>query len=113
MLLFVVHHGSPILSQNVTLPDVLDVVGYPPFHGYAHDELKSWIESSFPLEYRYVPYASVSDLKKWISVGMPVIIHQTPGLERKDGHNRVITGYDDARGVFYLNDPINWSGKPH
>jgi predicted double-glycine peptidase len=44
-----------------------------------------------------------TELKHYISQGIPVIVHQYWGQGSK-GHYRLVTGYDDNRKEVYLND---------
>lgn len=44
-------------------------------------------------------------LKWYVSNGIPVIVHQNWKLQQAGGHYRIVTGYDAAAGMVYLNDP--------
>jgi predicted kinase len=43
-------------------------------------------------------------VKKYLSDGIPVIVHQYWKLPRSRGHYRIVTGYDEYKKVVYLND---------
>jgi len=92
-------------GKNVTVRDVLKVVGYPPFRGYEHPELEDWMEKNYRLELKYLPYSKVEDVKTFLAKGCPVVVHQCFGLSDNSGHNRVVIGYSDARAIFIINDP--------
>lgn len=48
---------------------------------------------------------SLADIKKKLSAGVPVIALQQNSSTDTSGHYRVLTGYDDAAGKFYVMDP--------
>ncbi|MEJ2620341.1 MAG: C39 family peptidase [Candidatus Thiodiazotropha sp.] len=43
-------------------------------------------------------------VKKYLSDGIPVIVHQYWKLPKSRGHYRIVTGYDEFKKVVYLND---------
>jgi len=93
-------------GKDVHVNDVLKVVGLPPFIvGYEHPELNAWMRKNHGLKFLYLPYSRVEDLKLYLIEGYPVIVHQTFSLQENTGHNRVVIGYSDKRGVFIINDP--------
>ena len=92
-------------GKDVHVNDVLKVVGLPPFMGYEHPELNAWMKKNHGLKFLYLPYSRVEDLKLYLIEGYPVIVHQTFSLNDNTGHNRVVIGYTDKRGVFIINDP--------
>jgi len=93
-------------GKDVHVNDVLKVVGLPPFTvGYEHPELNGWMKKNHGLEFLYLPYSRVEDLKLYLGEGYPVIVHQTFSLQENTGHNRVVIGYSDKKGVFIVNDP--------
>lgn len=49
--------------------------------------------------------SSLSDLKKKLDAGLPVIVLQDISLYDKSGHFRVAIGYDDAKQVIRVMDP--------
>lgn len=49
--------------------------------------------------------SSISDVKKKIATGAPVIVLQQNSVVDTSGHYRVLTGYDDAQSKFYVMDP--------
>ena len=49
--------------------------------------------------------SSISDAKGKLDAGVPVIALQQNSLVDTSGHYRVLTGYDDAAGKFYVMDP--------
>lgn len=49
--------------------------------------------------------SSIADAKKKIAEGVPVVVLQENSTRDTSGHFRVLTGYDDAKGKFYLMDP--------
>lgn len=44
------------------------------------------------------------ELKRHVSNGVPVIVHQYWGNVGSNGHYRIVTGYDDEHRIVYLND---------
>jgi len=92
-------------GKIVTVHDVLKIVGYPPFRGYEHPELRDWMENNYGLTFKYMPYSKIEDVKKFLNEGYPVIVHQTFSLGNNTGHNRVVIGYSDKQCVFIVNDP--------
>ena len=92
-------------GKEVHVNDVLKVVGPPPFASYEHPELNAWMRKNHGLKFLYLPYSRVEDLKLYLNEGYPVIVHQTFSLKENTGHNRVVIGYSDTRGVFITNDP--------
>jgi len=93
-------------GKDVHVNDVLKVVGLPPFTvGYEHPELNGWMKKNHGLEFLYLPYSRGEDLKLYLGEGYPVIVHQTFSLQENTGHNRVVIGYSDKKGVFIVNDP--------
>lgn len=94
-------------GKDVTVQDVLRIVGYPPFQGYEHPELVDWMGKNYGLELKYLPYSKLEDIKTFLSKGWPVVVHQTFSLTENTGHNRVVVGYNDSIGVFIVNDPSN------
>ncbi len=48
---------------------------------------------------------SIEDVKRKLSAGVPVIVLQQNSSTDTSGHYRVLTGYDDAAGKFYVMDP--------
>lgn len=49
--------------------------------------------------------AFVFDLKAWLSIGVPVVIHQKWSKTNSAGHYRIVTGFDDTKKLFYIMDP--------
>ena len=49
--------------------------------------------------------SSISDVKRRIAAGFPIIVLQQNSLEDKSGHYRVLVGYDDAKSTFHAIDP--------
>lgn len=49
--------------------------------------------------------SSLSDVKRKIAAGVPVIVLQQNSLSDKSGHYRVLTGYNDAKSKFSVMDP--------
>ena len=93
-------------GKDVHVRDVLKVVGPPPFKvGYEHPELNAWMKKNYGLEFLYLPNSSTKDLKLYLNEGYPVFVHQTFSLQENTGHDRVVIGYSDQRGVFVVNDP--------
>lgn len=92
-------------GKDVHVDDVLKVVGHPPFRGYEHPELNWWMRRKHGLKFKYLPNSSVEHVKLYLSEGYPVIVHQTFSLNESTGHNRVVIGYNDKKGVFIINDP--------
>jgi hypothetical protein len=92
-------------KKDVDVQDIVKIVGLPPFQGYDHQELNSWMAKNHNLRFKYLPYSTVDDLKLYLSEGYPVIVHQTMGNRDTSGHNRVVIGYDDNKGIFITNDP--------
>lgn len=45
------------------------------------------------------------ELKGHLDAGVPVIVHQWYDARHRSQHYRVVTGYDDVRGLIFLNDP--------
>ncbi|WP_281423926.1 C39 family peptidase [Oceanobacter mangrovi] len=43
-------------------------------------------------------------VKKYLSDGIPVIVHQYWRMPTSRGHYRVVTGYDEDKKIVYLND---------
>ena len=100
-------------GKDVHVNDVLKVVGLPPFRvGYEHPELNAWMKKNYRLESLYLPGSRVEDIKLYVNEGYPVIVHQTFSLQENTGHNRVVIGYSDKRGVFIVNDPSRL-GRSH
>jgi uncharacterized protein YvpB len=100
-------------GKDVHAGDIVNVVGLPPFKaGYEHAELTTWMKKNFGLKFLYLPNSRMEDLKLYINEGYPVIVHQTFSLKSHTGHNRVVTGYSDKRGVFIVNDPSRF-GRNH
>ena len=94
-------------GKYVTVHDVLKIVGYPPFRGYEHPELIDWMGKNHELRLEYLPYSKVEDIKIFLSKGYPIVVHQTFSVTENTGHNRVVIGYSDSEGVFFVNDPSN------
>lgn len=93
-------------GKDVHVDDVVRVVGLPPFKvGYEHPELNAWMKKNHRLEFLYLPGSRIEDIKLYIREGYPVIVHQTFSSRENTGHNRVVTGYSDKRGMFIVNDP--------
>lgn len=91
--------------KDVHVQDVLEVVGSPPFADYEHPELNRWMKKNHGLRFKYLPNSSIEHVKLYLNEGYPVIAHQTFSSSEKGGHNRVVIGYSDKRGVFIINDP--------
>lgn len=53
----------------------------------------------------YTWNSSMQDVKEKISAGIPVIVLQQNSTVDVSGHYRVLTGFDDALGRFYVMDP--------
>lgn len=49
--------------------------------------------------------SSISDVKKKLAAGLPVIVLQQNSLVDTSGHYRVLTGYDDSKSLFRVVDP--------
>ncbi len=43
-------------------------------------------------------------IKKYVSEGVPVVVHQYWKQPRSRGHYRIVTGYDEYKRLVYLND---------
>ena len=92
-------------GKDVHVDDVLKVVGEPPFKAYEHPELNWWMKRNYKLKFIYLPNSSVEQVKQYLNEGYPVIVHQMFSSEETTGHNRVVVGYSDNKGVFIVNDP--------
>jgi len=92
-------------GKDVHVDDVLKVVGNPPFKGYEHPELNWWMKRNFKLRFKYLPNSSIEQVKRYLNEGYPVIVHQMFASHQPSGHNRVVVGYSDEKGVFIVNDP--------
>lgn len=61
------------------------------------------------LHKREVKYrnSTLDEVKMWVSHGYPVIVSQYFGIPpyERDGHVRVVVGYDDSKSIFYTMDP--------
>jgi hypothetical protein len=80
-------------------------VGHPPFSGYEHPELNAWMKKDYGLKFRYLPNSTIEHVKLYLNDGYPVIVHQTFSLSENTGHNRVVIGYSEKKGIFIVNDP--------
>jgi predicted double-glycine peptidase len=49
--------------------------------------------------------SNLTDIKKKLAQGIPVIVLQDSSVTDTSGHYRVATGYDDKRSVILVNDP--------
>jgi hypothetical protein len=83
-----------------TLEDVLGKIGYPPIK---LGRIQRAVES-YGLTFRYEPNSSIEKLKNWIDDGIPVMVHQVDSEGVREGHMRVVIGYDDARKVLITHD---------
>jgi ABC-type bacteriocin/lantibiotic exporter with double-glycine peptidase domain len=92
-------------NKDVHVQDIVKIVGLPPFHGYDHQELNSWMAKNYNLRFKYLPNSTIDDIKIYLSEGYPIIVHQTMSFKDTSGHNRVVIGYDDNKNVFITNDP--------
>ena len=92
-------------GKDVAVDDVLKVVGRPPFKGYEHPELNWWMKKNYELQFKYLPNSSIEQVKRYLNEGYPVILHQMFSSDETTGHNRVVVGYSDKKGVFIVNDP--------
>jgi hypothetical protein len=92
-------------GKDVHVDDVLKVVGNPPFKGYEHPELNWWMKRNYELRFKYLPNSSIEQVKRYLVEGYPVIVHQMFASHQPSGHNRVVVGYSDEKGVFIVNDP--------
>lgn len=92
-------------KKDVHVEDVLKVVGRPPFSGYEHPELNRWMKKNHGLKFRYLPNSTIEHVKLYLNECYPVIVHQTFSLSENTGHNRVVIGYSDKKGIFTINDP--------
>ena len=92
-------------KKDVHVNDVLKVVGLPPFIGYEHSELDSWMRKNYALKILYLSNAKIEQVKTYLNEEYPVIVHQIFSLKDNTGHNRVVIGYSDRKGVFIVNDP--------
>jgi hypothetical protein len=99
-------------GQDVHVEDVVKVVGRPPFKGYEHPELNWWMKRNYKLKFKYLLNSSVEQVKRYLNEGYPVIVHQMFSSHEPTGHDRVVVGYSDKKGVFIVNDPSPL-GKDH
>ena len=85
------------------------------------DKTLSLAKDYFHLSGKVVRNYSLSDIKKYISIGSPVL---APSAGRKLGnpnfrgsgpeyHMLVIIGYDDSQGIFITNDPGTRKGEKY
>jgi len=63
------------------------------------------MKKNYELKFRYLPYLSIEDVKFYLIEGYQVIVHQTFSLSENTGHNRVVIGFSDKKGIFIVNDP--------
>ena len=49
--------------------------------------------------------SSLADAKKKIAAGVPILVLQENSTRDPSGHFRILTGYDDSKGKFYIMDP--------
>lgn len=100
--------------KGSSLPDLTRAGQFSPLSYTQGDQFPpfaSWGYPGRPLGYAAFYYASdngqdwLTGLKALIAQGYPVIVLTDwfPGVYGP--HYRVITGYDDAKGLIYLNDP--------
>jgi hypothetical protein len=93
-------------GKDVHVNDVLKIVGLPPFRvGYEHPELNAWMKKNYSLEFLYLPGSRMDDMKLYLIEGYPVIVHQAFSLRENTGHDRVVIGYSDKKGVVIVHDP--------
>jgi len=98
-------------GKDVHVDDVLKIVGLPPFSvGYEHPELNLWMKKVYGLKFEYLTHSSIEKIKVYLNEGYPIIVHQMFSLNDKTGHNRVVVGYNDEKGVFIVNDPSRLGG---
>ncbi len=66
-----------------------------------------WLRSKYGLRAIARTNGTQDQLKRFVASGIPVVV--TQWLEdppSRIAHYRIVRGYDDARGVFYVNDPV-------
>jgi len=62
--------------------------------------------AKFGLEARVYTDGNIDVIKTLIANDIPVIVGQWVSESSHIGHYRVVQGYDDAKGVFYVNDSL-------
>lgn len=99
------------LCSEGSIAMVLKYYGYePPDLETIRVEIKDYIWDAVPFLRKYlktseyVMHSPISELKASIDKGNPVLIRIEP-VGQEGGHTVVLTGYDDKRDVFYINDP--------
>jgi hypothetical protein len=61
-------------------------------------------ESTNPSEKNKQKNRLFERVKRYLSDGIPVIVHQYWKLPKSRGHYRIVTGYDENKKIVYLND---------
>ncbi len=93
-------------GKHVNVSDVVKVVGRAPFYGpHPRYMLAYWMKKHYGLKVIYIPSSNIEHLKMYINEGYPVVVLQEYSSFDRDGHNRVVIGYNDSREVFITNDP--------
>jgi hypothetical protein len=87
-------------GTEAELPDVVKKIGYPPI---TLDRIRHAVES-YGLTFRYETLSNIERLKKWVDQGVPVMVHQVDSETVKEGHMRVVIGYDDGRKTIITHD---------
>ncbi|ADV68247.1 peptidase C39 bacteriocin processing [Deinococcus maricopensis DSM 21211] len=77
-----------------------------PQGGYMRADVIAPFVAQYGLRAARFRAGNAEHLRRLVAAGVPVIVLQW--LDRVGGipHFRVVRGYDDARGVFYLDDPL-------
>lgn len=92
-------------GRNVTVHDVVEVVGLPPFNKDPEfPKLARWMRKHHGLKLKWVPYSKIDHIKLYVREGYPVVVLQRYKLNNSMGHNRVVIGYSDKKACFIVND---------
>jgi hypothetical protein len=98
-------------GKAVTVADVVRLIGPAPFaQPHPRDRLAAWMKHNHGLEVIYLQSTTFAHVKAYVNEGYPVIVLQKFSLRNPEGHNRVVTGYSDARRVVIVNDPSPLGG---
>lgn len=97
-------------SVNISLQEVGSEID-PEQDGSYPYELVNYINNSYSKFFRLYGFnetnnaegSALEELKSWIYIDHPVIVSQWLDADKKEGHYRVVVGYDSDK--LYMNDP--------
>lgn len=106
---------SSYLEQKETTP--LDILDWSGNRFFSKDQGTSWsIFNEFAVKNDYL-FEDLEDnielVKEHLKKGHPIIISVKPGYFTEIGHIMVLSGYNEEKNTFWLNNPSDTTKKGH